>query len=190
MSSGGDFLRTSYIEPSALGLVLATLTEPNRLVVEVMLATGLRVSDVLNLKTEQVKRGQRLTVRERKTGKSKRVYIPRTLWQRLLAQAGRLYVFEGRRDWRVPRTRQAVWRDLKRAQGIFGGRSLDKGVNLGTHTARKVYAVEDYRRSGSLQHTGQALNHSAAHVATTMIYALADKPELLRGLEEKPKKRR
>ena len=164
---------------------MATLTPENRLVVEVMLSTGLRVSDVLNLRTEQVRRGQRLTVRERKTGKSRRVYIPRALWQRLLAQAGRLYVFEGRRDWKKPRTRQAVWRDLKRAQAVFGGRSIGKDVNIGCHSARKVYAVEDYHRTGSLQHTGRALNHDAAHVTTTMLYALADHPELLEGLTGK-----
>ena len=33
--------RSSYVEPSALGLVLAALQPANRLVFEVMLATGL-----------------------------------------------------------------------------------------------------------------------------------------------------
>ena len=91
--------RSSYVEPTALGLVLAALQPTNRLVFEVMLATGLRVGDVLKLTTEQVKR-QRFTVRESKTGKTRRVYLPAKLQLQLLEQAGRLYVFEGRTDWR------------------------------------------------------------------------------------------
>lgn len=91
--------RSSYVEPTALGLVLAALQPTNRLVFEVMLATGLRVGDVLKLTTEQVKR-QRFTVRESKTGKTRRVYLPAKLQLQLLAQAGRLYAFEGRTDWR------------------------------------------------------------------------------------------
>lgn len=59
--------RSSYVEPTALGLVLAALQPTNRLVFEVMLATGLRVGDVLKLTTEQVKR-QRFTVRENSAG--------------------------------------------------------------------------------------------------------------------------
>ena len=70
--------RSSYVEPTALGLVLAALQPTNRLVFEVMLATGLRVGDVLKLTTEQVKR-QRFTVRESKTGKTRRVYLPAKL---------------------------------------------------------------------------------------------------------------
>ena len=53
--------RSSYVEPTALGLVLAALQPTNRLVFEVMLATGLRVGDVLKLTTEQVKRQRRAT---------------------------------------------------------------------------------------------------------------------------------
>ena len=68
-------MRSSYVEPTPMGLVLAALQPANRLVFEVMLATGLRVGDVLGLRTEQIER-QRFTVRESKTGKTRRVYIP------------------------------------------------------------------------------------------------------------------
>lgn len=172
-----------------MGLVLAALQPENRLCWEVMLSTGLRVGDALELKTEQVRR-QRFTVREKKTGKTRRVYIPRDLQTRLLAQAGRLYVFEGRTDWRKHRTRQAVWRDTKRVARFFAGSgSVPANANVGPHSARKVYAVEDLRRSGSLEHTGKVLNHSPAHVSTTMLYALADRPELLDLLEDRPQKK-
>lgn len=166
--------RSSYVEPTSLGLVLAALQPANRLVFEVMLATGLRVSDVLNIKTAQVKR-QRFTVKEQKTGKSRRVLIPRELQLRILRQAGRLYAFEGRYDWRKHRTRQAVWLDCSRCARFFqhGGTVL-KGT-VSPHSARKVYAVDEYHRTGDLDAVRQKLNHDPAHVATTLLYALSDK---------------
>ncbi|WP_303927083.1 tyrosine-type recombinase/integrase [Subdoligranulum variabile] len=166
--------RSSYVEPTSLGLVLAALQPANRLVFEVMLATGLRVSDVLNIKTAQVKR-QRFTVKEQKTGKSRRVLIPRELQLRILRQAGRLYAFEGRYDWRKHRTRQAVWLDCSRCARFFQhGGAVPKGT-VSPHSARKVYAVDEYHRTGDLDAVRQKLNHDPAHVATTLLYALSDK---------------
>lgn len=166
--------RSAYVEPSALGLVLAALQPANRLVFEVMLATGLRVGDVLRLTTAQVKR-QRFTVSEQKTGKSRRIYIPADLQLRILGQAGRLYAFEGRNDWRRHRTRQAVWRDCSRCARFFQrGGSVPKGT-VSPHSARKVYAVDEYRRTGNLDAVRQKLNHDPAHTATTLLYALSDK---------------
>ena len=75
--------RSSWVEPGPLGLVLAALMPANRLVMEVMIQTGLRVSDVLRLTRKQVERG-RFTVRELKTGKTRRIYLPRALQLRLL----------------------------------------------------------------------------------------------------------
>ena len=166
--------RSSYVEPTSLGLVLAALQPANRMVFEVMLATGLRVSDVLNIKTAQVKR-QRFTVKEQKTGKSRRVLIPRELQLRILRQAGRLYAFEGRYDWRKHRTRQAVWLDCSRCARFFQhGGAVPKGT-VSPHSARKVYAVDEYHRTGDLDAVRQKLNHDPAHVATTLLYALSDK---------------
>ena len=166
--------RSSYVEPSALGLVLAALQPANRLVFEVMLATWLRVGDVLALTTTQIER-QRFTVREQKTGKSRRVWIPAKLQLQILQQAGRLYAFEGRNDWRKHRTRQAVWKDCSRCARFFQhSGSVPKGT-VSPHSARKVYAVDEYHRTGNLDVVRQKLNHDPAHAATTLLYALADK---------------
>lgn len=168
--------RSSWVEPDSLGLVLAALMPANRLIFEVMLQTGLRVGDVLNLRTEALRARQRLTVREQKTGKTRRIYIPRGLQLRLLAQAGRLWVFESRTDWRRHRTRQAVYKDCKRVAEFFTkSGAVGRGVNVSPHSARKVYAVAEYHRTGSMERTGKALNHDAGHLATTMLYALSDK---------------
>lgn len=142
---------------------------------EVMIQTGLRVSDVLRLTRKQVERG-RFTVRELKTGKTRRIYLPRALQLRLLQQAGRLWCFEGRTDWRKPRSRQAVYKDVERAAGMFARTGkLERDRQVSPHSARKVYAVEKYRETGSLEKVGQALNHDPGHIAVTMLYALSDK---------------
>ena len=99
---------------------------------EVSLATGLRISDVLNMRTERL--AERMTVRELKTGKTRRIRLPVELLQRCLAQAGKVWVFEGRQDWRRHRSRQAVYKDLKRAARLF---RLPAGLQVSPHTDRK-----------------------------------------------------
>lgn len=181
--------RSSYVEPTPLGLVLAALQPANRLVFEVMLATGLRVGDVLALRTAQVER-RRFTVREQKTGKTRRVWLPGRLQLQVLAQAGRLYAFEGRTDWRKHRTRQAVWKDTARVADFFRRCGAVPKGTVSPHSARKVYAVGEYRRTGSLDAVRQKLNHDPAHTATTLLYALADQlgPDELRALGKQGKK--
>lgn len=157
-----------YVPKDELGHVYAALMPANRLACQVSEVTGLRIGDVLSLRTEQLRKGQRFTVREAKTGKSRRINIPRLLHSRLLAQAGKEWVFESPRDGAKHRTRQAVWADIKRAAKAF---RLPQ--NVAPHSLRKVYAVDEWERTGDLGKVRQQLNHSAAHPETTMLYAMA-----------------
>lgn len=50
------------------------------------------------------------------------------------------------------------------------GRKLSE--NIGPHSARKIFAVDLYRRTGDLEAVRKALNHSDQ--AVTMLYAMAD----------------
>lgn len=61
---------------------------------------------------------------------------------------------------------------------------------MSPHSARKVYAVGEYRRTGDLDVVRRKLNHDPAHVATTLVYALSDQltPEELKSMA--PAKRR
>lgn len=160
-------MRTDYVDRDTFRHVLAALTEPNRLAVEVSLCTGLRIDDVLSLKTEQVKRG-RFTVREKKTGKTRRVQLGKDLQSALMSISGRVYVFEGRTDCFKHRTRQAVFKDIKRAAVAF----RIKRLNVAPHSARKIYAVTEYHKTGDLHKVQRLLNHS--NEAVTLVYALAD----------------
>lgn len=161
-------MRSQWVCGKDLEHVLAALTLPNRLVCEVCLATGLRVGDVLSLKTSQVLKSARFTVKEQKTGKSRLVYLPKSLHERLLSYAGRFWVFEGRTDPKKHRTRQAVFKDLRRAAKAFR-----VTAHVSPHSLRKVYAVAYFERTKSLEKVRRLLNHSSE--AVTMIYAMADR---------------
>ena len=141
----------------------------NRLAVLVSLYTGLRISDVLNLKTEQIRK-QRFSVRELKTGKVRHIRLSNELLDDLLAISGKIYVFSNRLDYRKPRTRQAVYKDLKRACELL---RISKTMKITPHTARKIYAVNlRYDDKMDLKKIQSLLNHSSE--AVTMIYAMAD----------------
>ena len=139
------------------------------------LATGLRISDVLALKTEQLK--PHFWVTEMKTGKRRQVGLPEPLLSDIKNQAGEEWAFPGR-DGKKPRTRQAVWKDVKRA-----AKSFRLPQNVAPHSARKVYAVDLLAKYGDIERVRKALNHSRESV--TLIYAMADKQ-----LEAKNRRRR
>lgn len=159
--------RTEYLLKQQLQLVLASLMPANRLACEISLHTGLRISDVLALKTEDVRRSSRFWIKESKTGKAKLVGLPRSLRERMLAQAGEKYVFPNKVDPARHRTRQAVWADVKRAERAFRLRQ-----NIGPHSMRKDYAVVLMQKYGDLEKVRRALNHSSTTI--TQLYALAD----------------
>lgn len=150
-----------------LDLILAALTPGNRLACQVMLRTGLRIGDVLALPAISI--GPSLRVWEHKTGKWRRVRLPAWLVQELEQHHGESpWMFPSPRDPQKHRTRQAVWKDIKRAQ-----RAFRLHVNAGTHSMRKVYAVELLKKYGDLERVRRDLNHE--YVSTTMLYAMADK---------------
>lgn len=157
-------MKTEYLLQKEVDLVLAALTEPNRLVIRTALATGLRIGDVLELKPERLK--PHFWVTERKTNKRRQVGLPEPLLSDLKAHAGENWVFPGRNPGKHL-TRQAVWKDVKRAAAAF---RLPQ--NVGPHSFRKVYAVDLMQKYGDIARVRRALNHSSDTV--TMIYAMAD----------------
>lgn len=160
-------MTTEYLIWQEMEHVLAALTPANRLVAKVCVATGLRVGDVLALKTEQLK--SQFWIREAKTGKARRVNLTRELLAELKEQAGDIWVFPGSRNPEQHRSRQAVWADVKRAAKAFR-----MPQNVAPHSFRKLYAVDMLQKSrGNLAKVQRALNHSDR--TTTMIYAMSYK---------------
>lgn len=192
--------RTDYIYRQQLDKVLALLTSGNSVVVRTELHTGLRVSDVLRL---QFPLRSQCWITEGKTGKRRHIglpqeliddivraavpYIPVTMrkyiWQEPPRGVERLWAFPSPRNWRRHRTRQSVWKDIKRA-----AKACRLPQNVGTHSARKVYAVGELaRRGGDLESVQRALNHSDSSI--TLIYAMADKLLEDRQAQKKGEKR-
>jgi integrase len=164
-------MKSDFLSPEMIEHVLFALTPENRLACRVALKTGLRIGDVVSMKTEELKKApsQRFKVKitEQKTKKKRSVSLGKDLTEQLLSQSGEIFVFEGRQGVEHHRTRQAVYKDIKRASKAFRVK-----VNFTPHTLRKVYAVKLYQKYGNIAKVREALNHS--NDAVTMIYALAD----------------
>jgi integrase len=156
-------MRTEYLLDREVDEVLGALTPSNRLVMQVCLHTGLRVGDVVSLKTAQL--APRFWVTEAKTHKRRMVGLPGPLLDAIRAQSGDVWAFPGRCP-EKHRTRQAVWKDVKRAAQLY---RLPQ--NVAPHSFRKVYAVDLMNRYGDIKKVQHALNHGSE--ATTMIYAMA-----------------
>lgn len=155
-------MTTEYLMKEEMEHVLAALTAQNELVCRVAVETGLRIGDVLNLRTEGLR--QRMWVTETKTGKKRRVNFRADTFRRMEKNCAGGWVFPGRNDLHH-RTRQAVWKDVKRAAKAFR-----IPQNVAPHSLRKVYAVDVFEKEG-LEKCRKALNH--ADKATTLLYCMA-----------------
>lgn len=170
-------MRTDYIDKRILELLLTALMPENRLALEICEATGIRISDCLSLKTSDIKRlketgRKRLTIRELKTGKPKQIYLKTDYINKLLAYAGTIYCFPHRLDENKHRTRQAVFKDLKRVSRLYRLNGQPIKQNLAPHSMRKVYAVELRKKGKTPEQIRELLNHSSTEV--TFLYCLAD----------------
>ena len=156
--------KSAYLFDKQVDNVLAALMPANRTAVRVALHTGLRIGDVLSIKTDSLK--PRFWITEQKTGKRRMVGLPAPLLAEVRTGAGEIWAFPGRNP-EKHRTRQAVWYDVKRA-----ARAFRISQNVSPHSFRKVYAVRLRERYHDLDRVRRALSHGDA--ATTMIYAMAD----------------
>lgn len=157
-------MRSDYIKPSIYTQVYQLMVYENALVLRTSLETGLRISDVLNLQKNDLK-GNTIHFTAQKTGKKGKKVISSDLSKRLRQVCGKKWFFTGRFGSK-PRTRQAVWKDLKKC-----AKEMHIKENLTCHSARKTYAVEDFHNKG-LPHTQKELQHD--RVETTMLYAYSD----------------
>ena len=119
---------------------------------------------MVSLRTEQLRR--QFWVTEAKTKKRRRVNLTDDLLEAIRAQAGEVWAFPGTKPG-THKTRQAVWKDVKRA-----ARAFRLPQNIGTHSFRKVYAVRLREKYGSIAKVQRALAHSS--LAVTAVYAMAD----------------
>lgn len=172
-------MTTEYLYQQEVDRVLSALMPQNQLIVKVMLQTGMRLSDALQMPIEGLSTSGWYV--EGKTGKKRRYGLPRSLLEAIKEQAGPEWAFPGRKPG-THKTRQAVWRDIKRAAVAF---RLPQ--NVGAHSMRKVYAVRLMQKYGKLEKVQRNLNHASGSV--TAIYAMAD-ILLDRKLQDRERRRR
>lgn len=158
-------MKSAYISERDYKKVLGLMEYENALALRVSLETGARIGDVLALREENL-RARTLTYIAEKTGKKDSKAISPQLASLLRTNARNGFLFCGRSGTK-PRTRQTVWKDLKRAAQRAGVPT----DGFSPHFARKNYAVELFHEKG-LPATQKALQHSRAD--TTMLYAFAD----------------
>lgn len=158
-------MRVKAIKPDTLELVLRLLSPANSAVCRLCLHYGLRVGDVLALKSSSV-HGTQTTIRESKTGKRRRILWNERTRALALRFANEIWCFPGRNDPTKHRTRQAVWRDIQRAKKALRLRGA-----VGTHSMRKSFAVRKYAACGDMRAVKRLLNHTDE--AVTALYALA-----------------
>lgn len=164
-TEGGDLLaRTDVLIGAEVEHVLALLCSQNRLICRVILATGLRIGDVVSLRREDIR--PQVWITESKTGKRRHIGFDADLRRQILAQSGSYWAFPGRKAGQH-KTRQAVWADIHRA-----AQALRMPLVAGPHSLRKTYAVDLMHRYGDLQRVRRALQHD--NDAVTVIYAMAD----------------
>lgn len=130
--------------------------------------TGLRISDILNLRVRDVRAKENIILYERKTGKEKFIPINRFL-KKVLNQ-----FIDGRRDYEYlflspkppnrPISRQQVYNILSKAAEHFG---IEE--RIGTHTLRKTFGYHYYLKTHDVGTLMKLYNHSSETVTLCYI---------------------
>ena len=155
------------------GRISAILPKTDKLIFALAIESGLRISDILDIKANQI--GKIMYVRERKTGKHRVVELSEGLYEQLRPYAKpedvhNYFLFHSPRSPRAALHRSTFHRHLKRAGKIAS-------VNVSAHSARKLYAQNAFKSTGSIFEVQKALNHK--YVTTTAAYLDIDINELI-----------
>lgn len=138
--------------------------------------SGLRISDILNLKVKDVKSKSSISLRERKTGKQKlfpiNPYLKKELESYLsdynLQMDEYLIRSPGKKN--KPITRDMAYKIMQQAAEYFGL------YNIGTHTLRKTFGYHFYMQTKDIVTLQKIFNHSDPSI--TLIYIGIEQSEI------------
>ncbi|WP_256239245.1 site-specific integrase [Bacillus sp. EB600] len=140
---------------------------------------GLRVSDILKLQVKDVRGKTHIQLREQKTKKVSRFYLPAPLRELLEDYTKELsseaYLFPSRKGDKPISTTQA-YRILNKA-----GSMIDLEA-VGTHTMRKTFGYHYYKRTKDVATLMEIFNHSAPSITKRYIGITQD--EIDKSLED------
>ncbi|XHV01321.1 site-specific integrase [Bacillus pumilus] len=127
---------------------------------------GLRISDLLQLRVKDVRK-QYVSLREKKTGKEKRIKINKTLRKALdlyiKDRDDQEYVFRSREGLNKPISRSSAYIILREAAEYVG---LD---SIGTHTLRKTFGYWHYKKFKDVALLQEIFNHSSPDITLRYI---------------------
>jgi integrase len=129
--------------------------------------TGLRISDILNLKVSDVKDKTHIVLHEKKTGKAKRFKINRALQAELEQYINGMEP----EQWLFPSKRnEANHLDRVQAYRILNDVAKEAGLDeIGTHTLRKSFGYHFYKKTKDVALLQELFNHSAPSVTLRYI---------------------
>ena len=129
--------------------------------------TGLRISDILALKVQDVRDKTHISIKETKTGKTKRFKINNGLYDELnnyiTGMDDEEYIFKSKKGDNKPISRVQAYRILNSAGQKVG---LEE---IGTHTLRKTFGYHFYQKTKDIALLQQLFNHSAPSVTLRYI---------------------
>lgn len=136
--------------------------------------TGLRISDILELKVINVKSKNLLSVKETKTGKNKKIELHQELINEL-----KEYCKDKPKDEYLIKSREGINKPISRVQAYRIIKALGKKYriesNLGCHSLRKTYGYHMYKEN-DISIVQGALNHSSQ--ANTIRYIGVEEEEI------------
>lgn len=127
--------------------------------------SGLRVGDLLNIKTSEIQGKHVVSLREGKTGKRRTIHLG-NIYNELNAYIGTLdgaeWLFPSRKG-QNPITRVQAYRQLNKAAQM-----ADMPDGIGTHTLRKTFGYWHYKQFRDIAELQNILNHT--HPQITLRY--------------------
>lgn len=138
--------------------------------------TGLRISDLLNLKILDVKGKSHVEIKEQKTGKIKRFPLLGNLQsmidEYIKGKSDNEYLFRSRNGANKPITRVMAYMIINEAC-----RKAAVTDNIGTHTLRKTFGYHHYQAFHDVAILQYLLNHSSPSITLRYIGITADNVE-------------
>lgn len=141
----------------------------NKVIYELGISTGLRISDIIRLK-KHILSVKEPTIKEKKTKKSKRFYIKSDLRKDLnkIAESSlNEFIFYSAKSKSGHISRQAVWKAFK-----IAANKANIKINIGTQSMRKRYA-KNLNYNHSYKYIQNKLNHD--NISTAMLYCMDER---------------
>lgn len=148
--------------------------------------SGLRISDILNLKIRDVKNKDYIHLYEKKTGKERKFKIHKELKKILKSYTENKpdyeYLIKSRKGKNQPISRQQAYKIIRTASEEF------KLNNIGTHSLRKTFGYIIYNQTHDIMTLKEILNHSSIEITKRYIgITQSEKDDLIANIALKIK---